>query len=94
MIPQFTRVFNERLKIWEKILTPAENGPVPAPNSSAKTLAKNALRHYCPIRKYVSYKLAKGGSWMLHAGGTAALEATEKGFVVTDETFALMTKAA
>lgn len=73
------------LKVWQKVLTPAANGPAPEPNSSAKTLAKNALRHVCPVRKFVQYSLEPRGNWMLHAGGTAALEATNRGFIVTDD---------
>lgn len=78
------------LKIFEKVLEPAKNGPVPPANSSAKTLAKDALRHVCPIRRFVQFVLEPRGEWMLHAGGTAALEATDRGFCVTDEVISLL----
>ena len=73
------------LQVWKKVLVPAANGPVPEPKSSAKTIAKNLLREHCPIRRFVQYALEPGANWSLHAGGSAALEATEKGFIVSDD---------
>lgn len=90
--PKDGTIYLQGLAVWSTVLEAAPNGPAPEPNSSPKTLAKEALRKHCPIRKYVSYRLEKGGNWMLRAGGTAALEATTKGFVVTDEILSAIEK--
>jgi len=82
--PKDGTIYLQGLAVWSTVLEAAPNGPAPEPNSSPKTLAKEALRKHCPIRKYVSYRLEPKGSWSLRAGGTAAVEATSKGFVVTD----------
>ena len=102
--PREGTVYLQGLQIWSKVLTPAENGPVPPANSAAKTIAKDALRGHCPIRRYVSYPLEprptdaeeakKWVGWELHAGGTAVLEATEKGFCVTDDILSVIEKSA
>jgi len=75
-------------------LTPAVNGPIPAPKSAAKTVAKNLLRSKLPICKYVSYRLEPGQDWLLRAGGTAEVKATQEGFLVTDEIVNVIQKVA
>ncbi len=87
-------IYLQGLQIFSKVLTPAKNGPIPAANSAPKTLAKNALTRDLPVAKYVSYALEPGGNWILAAGGTAALKATEAGFVVTPAVDAVLAKAA
>jgi len=82
-------VYLQGLRVWEKVLEPAANGHWKT-NSKAKTVAKNLLRRCTPVSKYVSYALEPGGSWLLRAGGTAAIEATDKGFLVTDEILSLV----
>jgi hypothetical protein len=81
------------LQVYSKVLTPAPNGPAPEPKSSAKTLAKNALKHQLPIGRYVSYALEPGTDFALRAGGTARIQAQNNGFVVTDDIVNLMAKA-
>jgi len=92
--PKDGTVYLTGLQIWSKVLVPAVNGSGPEVNSSAKTLAKDALRGVCPVRKFVQYRLEKGGNWSLHAGGTAALEATDKGFLVTDSILDVIERSA
>ena len=84
-------IYLQGLKVHEAVLTPAPNGPAPKAKSSAKTIAKDALRHRLPVRRYVSYRLEPGGSWILRAGGTATIEATSRGFLVTDDILNLLT---
>jgi hypothetical protein len=87
-------IYLSGLNIWSKVLVPAANGPVPEAASKAKTIAKNLLRSKLPVRKFVSYRLEKGGEWILKAGGSAELEATKNGFVVTDQIVDLLEKAS
>jgi hypothetical protein len=67
-------VYLQGLKIGERVLDAAPNGPVPASQSAAKTVAKNVLRSRLPVARYVSYKLdtSTPGAWLLSAGGAAA----------------------
>lgn len=87
-------IYLQGLQIFSKVLVPAKNGHAPAVNSAPKTLAKDALRYQLPVAKYVSYSLEKGGDWILAAGGTAALQATEAGFIVNDAVEEVLRKAA
>jgi len=66
-------VYLQGLKIGERVLDAAPNGPVPASQSAAKTVAKNVLRSRLPVARYVSYKLdtSTPGAWLLSAGGAA-----------------------
>lgn len=64
-------VYLQGLKIGERVLDAAPNGPVPASQSAAKTVAKNVLRSRLPVSRYVSYKLDAAGGWLLAAGGAA-----------------------
>jgi hypothetical protein len=66
-------VYLQGLKIGEKVLDAAPNGPVPASQSNPKTVAKNVLRSRLPVARYVSYKLdtSTPGAWLLSAGGAA-----------------------
>lgn len=87
-------VYLQGLQIKSTVLVPGPNGKAPEPKSAPKTLAKNELTKKLPISKYVQYTLEPGQDWILHAGGTAAIEATKKGFVVTDEIVSVLAKAA
>jgi hypothetical protein len=73
------------LRIYSKELIPAPNGDGPATVSAPKTMAKDALRFKLPVSKFVQHILEPGTDFVLNAGGTAAVEATKNGFVVTDE---------
>ncbi len=86
-------IYLQGLQVFSKVLVPAPNGKAPAANSAPKTLAKNALTNHLPIAKYVSYALTPGDDFILAAGGTAAVEATKAGFMVTPEVDAVL-KAA
>ena len=67
-------VYLQGLKIGERVLDAAPNGPVPASQSAPKTVAKNVLRSRLPVSRYVSYKLdaSTPGAWLLSVGGAAA----------------------
>lgn len=80
------------LRIWSKVLEPAANGPIPESNSAPKTLAKNEITSRLPISRFVSYRLAIGGDFILKAGGTAAVESTSRGFVVDDSIMDVLTR--
>ena len=79
-------VYLQGLKIGEKVLDAAPNGPVPASQSAAKTVAKGVLRSRLPVSRYVSYKLdaSTPGAWLLSVGGAAAAACDSNG--VTLET--------
>lgn len=92
--PKDGTIYLQGLKVWSKVLTPAANGPIPASKSAAKTVAKNLLRSKLPVNKYVSYRLEPGTDFLLRAGGTAEIEATQDGFKVTDEIVNVIQKVA
>ena len=77
-------IYIQGLKIWQKVLEVAPNGPKPKPKSAAKTVAKDLIRSLLPISKYVSYRLEPGTDFLLRAGGSAQVQATEQGFLVSD----------
>ena len=87
-------IYLQGLKIHETVIEPAVNGPAPAVNSAPKTLAKDAVRATLPVRRYVSYALEPGTDFFLRAGGTAAVEAEKRGFLVTDEIFDVIKRSA
>ena len=87
-------IYLQGLQIFSQILTPAPNGPIPASNSAPKTVAKDEIRSQLPISRYVSYSLEKGTDFILNAGGTAAVKATQDGFIVTDEIVDILKKVA
>lgn len=72
-------VYLQGLKIGEKVLDAAPNGPVPASQSNPKTVAKNVLRSRLPVARYVSYKLDAAGGWLLSAGGAAVAACDSNG---------------
>lgn len=78
-------VYLQGLRIWQRVLEPAANGPAPQPNSKPKTIAKNTLRSMLPVSRYVSYVLEPGTDFLLRAGGTAEVKAQDNGFTVTDD---------
>lgn len=80
-------IYLQGLKVWSKVLTPAANGHWKT-ESAPKKVAKDLLLHRLPVSKYRSFALEPNGPWMLRAGGTAAIEATERGFMVTDDLLA------
>jgi len=87
-------IYLQGLKIWSKVLTPAPNGKAPAVKSAPKTVAKNMIKGLLPVSKYVSYRLEPLTDFLLRAGGTAEIEATEQGFLVTDEIVNVVSKVA
>jgi len=74
-------IYLQGLKIGERVLDAAPNGPVPASQSAAKTVAKNVLRSRLPVARYVSYKLdaSTPGAWLLSVGGAAAAACDSNG---------------
>ena len=87
-------IYLQGLAIWTRIIKACDNGPAPEPNSSNKTLAKNALRKMLPVGRYVSHPLEKGTDFILAAGGTAQIKAQADGYVVTDDVLAAIAKVA
>lgn len=86
-------IYLQGLQVSSTVLTPAPNGPVPPPQSSAKTVAKDALRRHLPIARYVSYKLEPGTDFLLRAGGTAEVEAEARGIHFTPEVKAAIARS-
>lgn len=74
-------IYLQGLKIGERILTPAPNGPIPASNSRGDVVAKGVLRSMLPVSRYVSYALEPGSDYILRAG-KAAIEGASDGTVV------------
>lgn len=72
------------LAIGTSVLAPAPNGSAPATKSGAKTVAKDAIRGCLPVSRYVSYRLDPSASWVLKAGGAAAIEADGNGVRVSN----------
>lgn len=77
-------IYLQGLKISETVIEAAPNGPIPASNSRGDVVAKRIIKAALPAGRYRSYKLAKGGDWLLNAGGAAAAAATKHG-VTLDE---------
>lgn len=92
--PKSGTIYIQGLRVWNEVLVPAPNGPIPAPKSSPKTVAKDFIRSCLPISKYVSYRLEPGTDFLLRVGGTAAVEATKKGFLVTEDLMQAIDRAA
>lgn len=70
------------LKIGERVLDPAPNGPIPASKSRADVVAKRVIRSRLPVGRYVSYRLEKGADYILRAGGAAAMASDKDGVVL------------
>lgn len=86
-------IYIQGLLVWSKVLVPAPNGPVPAPKSSAKTIAKNLIKSHLPVDRYRHYPLEPGTDFILRAGGTAEIEAQQGGFKVTDDIIEVIQRA-
>lgn len=82
------------LRIHSTVLEASVNGPIPPVKSAPKTIAKDTMRDILPIGRFVQYRLEPGTDFILRAGGTAVAEATQKGFVVTDEIVDVLQRAA
>lgn len=78
-------VYLQGLIIGSKVLSPAANGPAPKSKSGAVQVAKKAIRGMLPVSRYVSYKLEKGGDWILNIGGVAAQAADRDGVKVDSD---------
>jgi len=72
-------IYLQGLKIGQKVLTPAPNGPIPASDSRGDVVAKTVLRYMTPLGRYVSYALEPGSGFIMKAGGTAVDEASKAG---------------
>lgn len=72
-------IYLSGLKIGEKVLRKAENGPIPRPNSSGLTVAKSQIRRMLPVGRYVSYMLAPGSNFVLKVGGQEAVAVVQSG---------------
>ena len=92
--PKDGTIYLQGLRIFSSVIAPAVNGHAPAAKSSAKTIAKDELRLSLPISKYASYALTPGDDFILRVGGTAAVEATERGFVCDEAVINVLEQAA
>jgi len=72
---KFGSVYLMGLRVAEKVLDWAPNGPTPAPKSSAKTLAKKLVRSKLPIGKFVRYRL--NGNFIVRTGGGTLTRVTK-----------------
>lgn len=70
------------MRIGQKVLVPAPNGPIPASKSGAKTVAKRVLRSRLKVGKIVSWVLEPNGEYVLRAGGDAAGAAGKDGVTI------------
>jgi len=77
-------IYIQGLKVQQKVLEPAANGPVPRSKSAPLSVVKDFIRRTLPIGRYVSYSLEPGTEFKLAAGGTAVLEAEASGMVFTE----------
>jgi|DEB0MinimDraft_4_1074332.scaffolds.fasta_scaffold12582_1 hypothetical protein len=73
-------VYLQGLLIGQKVLTAAENGPIPRSKSAPLQVAKRVIRAQLKIGRYTSFKLAPADeegtvNWLLNAGGVAACKA-------------------
>lgn len=73
-------IYLQGLLIGQKILTAAENGPVPRSKSAPLQVAKKVVRARLKIGRYASFKLAPADeegtvNWLLNAGGVAVCKA-------------------
>lgn len=58
--PEAGTIYLQGLKVWQRVLKPAEHGPIPPSKSRADVVAKNYIRKMLPIGRYVSYALEPG----------------------------------
>jgi len=70
------------LRIGQKVIEAAPNGPIPPSKSRGDVVAKRVIRSRLPIGRLVSYRLAPGADYILRAGGAAALAADKDGVTV------------
>ena len=78
-------IYVQGLRIWSKVIEPPANGYWQT-KSKPLTLAKDALRALLPVSRYVQYALEPGTDFILRAGGTAAVKASQDGFTLDDAT--------
>ncbi len=86
-------IYLQGLQVQRRVLTKAPNGRLPAPKSAPVSVVKSILRGLMPVGKYVSYALTPGTDFRLAVGGTAVLESTTKGFLLTEELYAFLRAA-
>jgi len=84
--PEFGAIYLQGLKIAERVLWSAPNGPVPPPKSGTVKVAKNLILAHLPIGRYVQYVLKHGDDFILRVGGSAHLAASEDGIAVREST--------
>lgn len=78
-------IYLNGLMIGRKVIEPAANGPVPAPQSAPVVAVKNFVEKRLPKRRYVKFALPKGGDWLLNAGGTASALSAATGVQFTPD---------
>lgn len=72
-------IYLQGLKYEEHVLRPAENGPIPAPQSRGKSIAKRLLRQRIPVGLYSSYRLDADKPFLLNIEGTAPIHSKGDG---------------
>lgn len=70
------------LKIGERVLEAAPNGPIPRSNSRGDVVAKRVIRARLAIGRIRSYTFGPDDDYILNVGGAAALAATKAGVTV------------
>jgi len=81
-------IYLSGLIIGREVLTPAANGPVPAPNSSPVTIARKLFERRLPSSRFRSFRLPPGLDFILRAGGVAEAEVSASGIKLNEKAVA------
>lgn len=83
---EFGSIYLQALKIAERVIEPAANGPAPAAKSHPVSVAKQHILERLPMGRYAQYILKSGDDFILRVGGGAHLAATADGIEVRPST--------
>jgi hypothetical protein len=86
--PKVGTIHVSGIRVEERVLVPAVNGPIPPSKSRADVVAKRLITSWLrlPSRRWRQYRLDATESFRLKVGGEAAVAAVAGGIVVTDAT--------
>ena len=87
-------VYVDGVKLGERVLTPAPNGPWEAPKRKPKAVAKDILKGMLPVGLYVRYCLSNANLLTLKLGHEAGEEAKKAGVHVEPEAIRSLFKVA
>lgn len=91
--PKKGTVYIDGVKLGEKVLTPAANGPWET-RSKPKTLVKNLLRRKLPVGRYVRYALEPDRLLGTKVGAAASESALDAGLPINPEAIRQLFKIA